>query len=136
MSTANTGGNSNSNLPSVWRLYTSNYPTASAWFEPVLESINKFTIPVYGILNAGIDITANTLEEIYQFEITPQGTPALNFTPQKFVGAPHGIVIGQCLPAPISVPYPVWNYLNGQVQISNIFGLQAGTTYQITLRIF
>ena len=132
---ANTNQN-NSNLPSVWKLYTSNYPTAPSWFEPVLESVNKFTIPVYNILNAGIDITANTKEEIYQFNITPNGTTAFNFTPQKFVGAPHGIIVGQCLPFPTGPVYPFWNYLNGTIQISDLTNLQPNVQYSVTLRIW
>ena len=136
-----------SNLPTIQRLFADDFKTAPDWFRnEFIRTFNLFSQPVYSILNQGVDITQNTLQEIYQFTLTSTGVPAkdiYSFTPKKFVGKPNGVVIAQCLANTSTVTAignPVtfdWVYgSGGTVQILAIYGLTSGISYTFTLLIF
>lgn len=138
-------GQASSSLPTIQRFDAGDYPKSSKEFQQFLSTLNLFTQPVYNVLNASVDITQNTKEEIYSFTITAGATFANNtytFIPKKFGGKPNGILIGQCLVSastvtavgsPVTLDW-VWN--GSQVQIIAIYGLTNGTTYSFTVRIF
>jgi hypothetical protein len=134
-------------LPTVHRFYSEDYKTAPQWFqEQFLKTLNLYTDPIYNILNAGVDVRTNTSEELYSFTISnASATPAnnaLTFTPQKFVGKPNGIIIGQCLAntptvTPIGAPVTLdWVFIGSQVKIIAVYGLSAGISYNFLVRIF
>jgi hypothetical protein len=134
-------------LPTVHRFYSEDYKAAPQWFqEQFLKTLNLYTDPIYNILNGGVDVTANTSEELYSFTIPNASATASNntitFTPQKFVGKPNGIIIGQCLAntptvTPIGAPVTLdWVFNAGQVRIIAIYGLTAALSYSFTIRIF
>ncbi len=135
-------------LPSTKRFYSEDYQEAENWFQRFLAQLNLFTEPMYNILNAGVDVDANTSEEIYTLQITSAGVASSDntflFTPKKFVGAPHGIILGQCIYNAASgvataVGNPVtfdWIYTGSQIQILAIYGLTATASYTLSLRIY
>lgn len=138
-------GGSQSNLPTIQRFDVGDYPKSSEEFQQFISTLNLFTQPMWNILNQAVDITQNTKEEIYPFQITAGATYAdntFNFTPRKFGGRPNGVIIGQCLPngatvVPVGNPVTLdWYYDGAQVRIIAIYGLTEGTTYSITVRIF
>lgn len=135
-----------SNLPSIKRFYAEDYPNTPEWFNQFLGSLNDFTDPIYGILNGNVDVTNNTADEIYRFSFTAvSSTASLNtytFFPKKFIGAPNGVVVGQCLVnastvTPVGNPVAIdWVWTGSQVSIIAIYGLTTAVSYQFTLRIF
>lgn len=140
-------GNAGSNLPTIQRLYAEDYKDSPNWFrQQFIQTMNIYMQPVYGILNGGIDVSMNTLEEFYVFSFPCNSATASNntysFSPKKFVGAPHGVIICQCYNATASSPTAIgnpvtldWYYNGGKVQILAIYGLTSGQTYNITVRI-
>jgi hypothetical protein len=135
----------NSNLPTIQRFYSEDYQGAPKWFQAFLSTLNLFTQQTYNIVNAGIQLSTNTTEEIYSFTITAGATYANNtfyFTPKKFAGKPNGVSIGQIVvTAPTITPVGAatsldWIYNSGQVQIIAMYGLTNGTTYTVTVRIY
>lgn len=137
-----------SGLPSTKRFYSEDYAESPEWFKRYLAQSNLFTEPIYNILNAAVDVEANTNEEIYQLTVTDASATAsdntFTFTPKKFVGAPRGIIVGQCLlqssngiatanGGPVTID---WAYTGSQVSILAIHNLTAGESYSINLRIF
>lgn len=135
-----------SNLPTIQRIYADDFKTAPTWFrEEFIRTFNLFSQPVYNILNQGVSVLENTLEEFYLFTITSTGVPAtdiFSFTPKKFSGKPNGVILCQCVAntanvTPIGNPVTFdWVYGNGgQVQILAIYGLTLGVSYSLTVRI-
>lgn len=142
-----------SNLPSIKRFFDEDVKEAPAWFHRFLSQLNLFTNPIYDILNASVDLTANTNEEIYYLQVNNASAIGANntitFTPKKFSGAPHGINIGQCLinsttgtstnnsqsgtSSDVSLS---WVWTGSQVQILAIFGLSEGRSHTLTLRLW
>lgn len=138
-------GQTSTNLPTIQRFDAGDYPKSSKEFQQFLSTLNLFTQPVYNVLNASVDITQNTKEELYSFTITAGASSTnntLSFTPRKFAGKPNGVVIGQCVVSAATVTAvgnPVtldWIWNGSQVQILAIYGLTNGTTYSFTVRIF
>lgn len=136
-----------SNLPTIQRLYAEDYHGAPDWFRnEFIRTFNLFSQPIYNIVNQGIDITQNTLQEIYQFTLTSTGTPTkdtYSFTPKKFFGRPNGVIIAQCVAntsTPTAIGNPVtldWVYgSGGTVKILAIYGLTSAVNYTFTLLIF
>lgn len=137
-----------SNLPSTKRYYGEDYPDSPPWFKRFLSQVNLFTEPIYNILNGAVDLTVNTNEEIYSLQVNnASATGSANvslFSPKKFVGAPHGILIGQCLlnsttGIPTAVGNPVtldWVWTGSQIKILAIYGLTAAANYTFSLRIY
>lgn len=137
-----------SGLPSTKRFYSEDFKEAPQWFQRFLSQLNLFTEPMFNILNAGVDVTANTDEEIYSLQIqTASSTPVNNtfiFTPKKFVGAPHGVLLGQCIfnattGIATAVGSPVtfdWIWTGSQVKILAVYGLTTGASYSLSLRIY
>lgn len=135
-------------LPSTKRYYSEDYKEAPPWFQRFLSQLNLFTEPIYNILNAGVDVNTNTDEETYTLQIsTASATGSLNtfvFTPKKFVGAPQGILLGQCifnattgLATAIGSPVTFdWIYTGSQIKILAVYGLTAGASYTLNLRIY
>ncbi len=135
-------------LPSVKRFFVEDYVGSPPYFQRFLSNLNLFTDPIYNILNGGVSVGANTAEEIYTLEITnASATGSSNtflFTPQSFVGAPNGIVLGQCLwntatGTPTAIGSPVtfdWVWSGSQVSILAVYGLTAGEDYSLRFRIF
>ncbi len=133
-------------LPSVHRWYSEDYPQSDDEFKRFLGQLNLFSDPVYQILNQGVELTANTTEEIYFLQVPNASATASDntflFTPKKFIGAPNGVIIGQCLlsasvPTANSGPVTLdWVWTGSQVSILAIHNLTATSDYQITLRIF
>jgi len=131
-------------LPSVKRWYGEDYKEAEPWFTRFLAQLNLYSEPIYNILNGGVDVISNTSEEIYSLTIKNASSLGTNntalFTPKKFVGAPHGITIGQCLidgqfATETSVTLS-WIWTGSQVRIVAIFGLTDGEDHVLTLRIW
>jgi hypothetical protein len=138
-------GAQSSNLPTIQRFDAGDYPKSSKEFQTFLSTLNLFTQPVYNLLNAALDITQNTKEEIYTFSITAGASATSNtytFTPRKFAGRPNGVVIGQCLlsaSTPTAIGNPVtldWSWTGSQIQILAIYGLTNGSTYSFSVRIY
>lgn len=135
-----------SNLPTIQRLSADDFKSAPDWFRnEFIRTFNLFSQAIYNIVNAGIDITQNTLDEIYGFSLTSTGVPsqdAFAFTPKKFVGRPNGVIIGQCVAntatvTPIGSPVTLdWIWTGSQVSIIAIYGLTSAVNYSFTLRIF
>src|SRR5260221_12468345 len=134
------------NLPSTKRFFSEDYKNSADWFQRFLGQLNLFTEPIYNLLNAGIDVNANTTEEIYILSIpiaSATGTSnAVTFFPKKFSGTPHGVLLGQCLyntttgiPAAVDCRFS-WVWTGSQVRILAIYGLAAGASYTLSLRIY
>lgn len=134
-------------LPSVHRWYGEDYQGSTDEFRRFLGQLNLFSDPIYQILNQGVEITANTTEEIYYLQVSDASATATDntflFVPKKFVGAPRGIGLGQCLFLNVSVPTAIgaqvtfdWVWTGSQVSILAIYGLTAGKDYQLSLRIY
>lgn len=138
----------NTNLPSTKRFYSEDYREATPWFQRFLSQLNLFTEPIYGILNQAVDLTMNTNEELYTLQVEMASATATSnattFVPKKFAGAPHGVVIGQCLfnsdtGIATAVGNPVtldWAWTGTQVSILAIYGLAASQSYTLSLRIY
>ncbi len=132
-------------LPSVHRFYGEDFQESTDEFRRFVGQLNLFTDPMYQLMNQGIEITANTTEEIYILNIPAASATATDntflFTPKKFIGAPNGVIIGQALlsasvPTANSGPVTLdWVWTGSQVSILAIHNLTVGS-YQITLRIF
>lgn len=133
-----------SNLPSIRRFFDEDFKDAPSWFHQFIGTLNKYAEPIFNILNGGIDISANTLEEIYYLNITNASSIGANntatFSPKKFVGAPHGITVGQCLlnntTATIASVTLSWIWNGSQIAIKSVYGLTDGLSYSLTLRIW
>lgn len=134
------------NLPTLQRLYADDFKNAPDWFrDDFIRTFNLFSQPVYNILNQGVDITQNTLGEIYQFNLTSTGTAItdiFSFVPKKFIGRPNGVIIGQCVAntsVPTAIGNPVtldWVYgSGGTIQILAIYGLTLGVNYTFNVLI-
>lgn len=135
-------------LPSTKRFYSEDFKDAPDWFQQFLSQLNSYSEPMFNILNAGVGVTANTTDEIYIFQVQAAGVnPEDNeavFEPKKFVGAPNGIVIGQCIfnsetGVATAIGNPVtfdWIWTGSQVKILAIYGLTAGSSYTLSLRIY
>lgn len=135
-----------SNLPTIQRLYADDFKNSPDWFRnEFIRTFNLFSQPVYSILNQGLDVTQNTIEEFYTFSLTSTGssvTDKLSFIPKKFVGKPNGVIMCQCLantPTVTRIGNPVtfdWVFgSGGTIQILSIYGLTLGVNYSITVRI-
>lgn len=141
-------GNTQSNLPTITRLFAEDYKDAPDWFKSkFVSTMNLFLQPVYGILNQGVNVTNNTTDEIYNFSFTCNSATASNntisFQPRKFIGKPFGVIIAQCYDTTTSIPTAIgnpvtidWYFNGGFVIILAIYGLTSGHIYSITLRIF
>lgn len=139
---------SNTNLPSVRRFYSEDYKDAPQWFQRFLQQLNLYSDPIYSILNAGIDITQNTLWEIYTYSIANSSqipsSNAFTFTPKKFVGTPQAVLPAQILLTSnngmhstyfLTAPNFDWNWTGSQINISAVYGLIPSQTYSISLLI-
>lgn len=136
------------NLPSTKRYYSEDYKDSPPWFGRFLSQLNLFTEPIYNILNGAVDVTFNTSEEIYSLQVNnASATGSSNvflFTPKKFIGAPHGVLIGQCLfnsttgiATAVGLPVTLdWVWTGSQVKILAIYGLTAAANYTFSLRIY
>lgn len=131
-------------LPSTKRYYSEDFKESPPWFHRFLSQLDLFTEPIYNILNASVDLTVNTNEELYTLQVnnaSSYGTDnTLTFVPKKFIGAPHGIFVCQCLtnnqtPTVANV-HLVWGWTGSRVQIFAIYGLIDGLNHTLTLRIF
>lgn len=140
-------GNTQSNLPTITRLFAEDYKDAPDWFKSkFVSTMNLFMQPIYGILNQGVDVTSNTKMEEYVFQFTCNSATAssntYNFQPRKFVGKPFGVIVAQCyntIPAiPTAIGNPVtidWYFSGNTVYILAIYGLTSGQIYNISLLI-
>lgn len=136
------------NLPSTKRYYSEDYKDGPPWFQRFLSQLNLFTEPIYNILNGGVSVTSNTAEEIYILQINPASATAASnattFSPKKFIGAPNGIILGQCLynattGKATAVGSQVtfdWAWTGSQVSILAVYGLTASASYTLSLRIY
>lgn len=136
------------NLPSTKRFYSEDYKESPSWFNRFLSQVNLYTEPIYNVLNGSVDVTMNTNEEIYTLQVSQASATAVNnattFVPKKFVGAPHGVIIGQCLfnsstgvASAIGNPVTLdWAWTGSQVSILAIYGLTDAESYTFQLRIF
>lgn len=137
----------NTNLPSTKRFYSEDYKDAPPYFQRFLGQSNLFTEPMYNIVNAGIDITQNTLGEFYTYTISnANATGSSNtytFTPKKFAGAPHGVFKAQIsLISSSGLAMAIgaltgfdWTWTGSQIKILAVYGLTAGANYTVTLLI-
>lgn len=134
-------------LPSVHRFYREDYPQSTDEFGRFLGQVNLFTDPVYLILNQGINLMANTTEELYTLQVSNASATGSDnmtlFTPKKFVGAPNGVIIAQVILLNVSTPTAIgsavtldWVWTGSQISILAIYGLTATKNYTFTLRIF
>lgn len=137
-----------SNLPSIKRFFSEDYPDAPTWFQQFLNSLNLYTDPIYTILNGNVTANVNTADEIYTFDfVGVSSTATLNtfsFYPQRFAGKPNGVIVGQCLvnssngvATAVGGPFAIdWVWAGSQISIIAMYNLTANTSYTITLRIF
>lgn len=131
-------------LPSTKRYYSEDYQGSPPWFQRFLSQLNLFTEPIYNILNQAVDVTTNTNEEIYYLAVPSASAIGANntvsFVPKKFVGAPHGLNVGQCLidgtTASVSSVTLSWIWTGSQITIKSIYGLAEGRNHVLTLRIW
>lgn len=136
-----------SNLPTIQRFDAGDYKDAPNWFiNKWLPAINLFTQPVYNILNQGVQVTANSAQEIYPYTLLA-GAAATNntfsFTPKKLTAKVTGLIIAQCYNASAAVPTaignpvtPDWYWTGSQVKVLAIYGLTSGTTYNFVFYMF
>lgn len=133
-------------LPSVKRFYAEDYKESDESFKRFLGQVNLFSEPIYNILNGAVEVSTNTSEEIYTLNVSEASATASDntflFTPKKFIGAPNGILVGQCLlsasvpTANIGVVGIDWVWTGSQVSILAIHNLSAGESYTLSLRIY
>ena len=134
------------NLPTIQRIYADDFRQAPDWFRnEFIRTFNLFSQPIYNILNQGVNVMENTLEDFYTFTLTSTGVPAtdkLSFIPKKFFGKPTGVILCQCVANTATVQAignPVtfdWVYgSGGTIQILAIYGLTVGVQYSLTVRI-
>lgn len=133
-------------LPTITRLYADDFKMAPDWFRnEFVRTFNLFSQPVYDILNQGVNVPDNTVEEFYSFSITSTGlfsTDTYSFTPRKFLGTPNGVILCQCVSntenvTPIGSPV-TFDWVaggGGTISIIAIYGLTLGVNYEITVRI-
>lgn len=141
-------GTTQSNLPTITRLFAEDYKDSPDWFKSkFISTMNLFLQPIYGILNQGVDVTINTKMEEYSFSFPcNSGTASsntYNFTPRKYIGRPFGVIVAQCYNTTAASPTAIgnsvtidWYFSGTNIYILAIYGLTSGQTYQMSLLIF
>lgn len=136
-------GNS-SNLPTVQRLKFEDYARDQNWKDAVrdlVNSLNLFMTPVYGILNGGVSYQNLTVPQLFTKTITASATTTFSFTNPLPI-SPSALVLGNVYQTgntsthPASVCQVMWHYSGNTIYIDNVIGLTSGTQYTLTLVVF
>lgn len=138
---------SNTNLPTTKRFYSEDFKESPQWFQRFLSQLDLFTEPIYNILNGGVNVSQNTLEEFYTLQVNNASATAISnatsFLPKKYFSQPVSVLISQCLlNSTTGVATAVgaqvtldWVWTGSQIKILAIYGLTASSNYTFTLRI-
>jgi hypothetical protein len=125
-------------LPPIWRWDFSDYTSLGATFQKFLSNLNLFSLAVYNLLNGGIGY-ANLQQAVYKFTIQASTITSVSFANPLSI-APSAVVLGQVIlqgntSVAIANAVSVGNWLwDGKyIQIGNIAGLTAGSTYNVTV---
>lgn len=129
------------NLPQLWKFDPGDYLSLGATFTKFLSNLNIYTQAIYTILNGNVGF-ANLQRAIYSTTITAGST-----TPMKFVNplgvAPSGVTVAQVLlkgntqtALTAAVMVGGWYFDGVNINVLNLTGLTAASTYKIALEIF
>lgn len=121
-------------LPTIKRFLAEDYPTEAGWIGPLLYSLNLLLTTIYSNLNNGMTIGQNSLAQINTVSVNGS-SPTTSFL-WKFNSNPVGIeVINVTGAVPSGAVFCLFVYSAGVVTITNVFGLKAGSTYNITFHV-
>lgn len=128
------------NLPPVWRFDYGDYSGLGAIFQKFLANLNLFTLSVYNALNGGIGFS-NMQRTIYSATVVAASTTTLSFVNPLAI-APSGVSVVKVLltgSTATAIANAVtacnWYYDGKNINVLNIAGLTAGSTYQISLEV-
>jgi len=126
-------------LPAIKRFLTEDYPTEASWIGTLLYPLNLLLTTIYSNLNNGLTISQNMQAQVVS-SISVSGQSASTSFAWNYskLGAPIGVQLVQCLQGstPIPIPQITWSYSAGTISISNISGLQAGSSYLCTFIVW
>lgn len=133
------------NVPVNKRLLAEDYPAEQkSWIARLLSPLNDFMTQVTSALNNQLTVSENMAAEYKEIQFTVRATPALTyplFFKTKFNLKP---IVVRCdgarevsgAPQPIGqAVWADWQFVNGQVQITNLTGLTVGKTYRVTFYV-
>ena len=132
-----------SKLPSIKKILKEDIKDSPAWMDPVLYVINRFMEEVYGALNKDITFQDNIAASIKTITFTTKSTYPV-FEVQKIANpnktSPIGVVLlkaanqsnNQIIGNAIGVD---WDFLEGNIRILNVSGLQPSIKYQLSFLV-
>ena len=129
-------------LPPVYRFDPGDYQGSPSWFQKFISNANLFTLNIYNLMNGGIGF-ANLQRAVYSTTLTAGSTnTALSFVNPLSI-SPSGLTLVKCMPLGNTTP-PVlgtvsvatWFFDGKSINIPNITGLNAGSSYQFSLEVF
>jgi hypothetical protein len=122
----------------------SDYKGAPQWFlGRFLSALNLFTEPVYLALLNGLTFTENFDAQYFTQLIIAGATPqsnAFSFNcntkniPREVIKAQCSFASDLTIPITAAVDFG-WYFSSGVIFIPTVFGLVAGSTYRLTLRV-
>lgn len=128
------------NLPPVWRFDFGDYTALGPVFQKFLANLNLFTLAVYNLMNKGVGY-ANLQRTVYTTSVLAATTTPLVFVNPLAV-PPSGLAVVQVLlqgktntAVAAAVSAANWYYDGKNINVLNLAGLTAGSTYTISLEV-
>lgn len=122
-------------LPPIKRLRKEDFPD-QAWIDKLLYPLNQFMESISSALNGNITLPENTRAVIREIDVNlTSGSYPIKIAWTKNVQPTDLIItriIGGTQTAAVGAS---WNFADGVVQITEIFGLQLGNRYKIRFYI-
>ncbi len=128
------------NLPPVWRFDFGDYTALGAIFQKFLANLNLFTLAVYNLMNKGVGFS-NLQRSIYSATVLAKTTTPITLVnplnvPPSGVAVVKVLLVGSTNTAIANaVSAANWYYDGKNINVLNIAGLTAGSTYDISLEV-
>lgn len=130
-------------LPSIKKILREDVRGAPEWISSIIEPVNSFMESVYQSLNHNVTFQENVAAFIKEIVLTTTSSyptmDAIEFMSQLKTKAISLIICQAYVRAtyvPVSITGVAWVDKNGTIQITEILGLAASTTYVIRFVIF